>query len=167
MSQLIDFENLKDTNAKRVVNSDLKGTEQKNNHGLPLIFDNEIKLTLPIIAHQQSKLTFISKEAAGEVCLKMYSISQAAKQMQLSRDTIKGLISAGKLGYIEIGRSKKIPHGEILRFQRECIIRNDDRNLRTSKEENKIGKGKRVQKKGSIGGCEILEELLKKEDKWQ
>ena len=54
--------------------------------------------------------------------LKLYSISAAALNMGISRDTVRELINKGKIGYIPIGNCKKIPHREIVKFQKESIV---------------------------------------------
>jgi excisionase family DNA binding protein len=55
--------------------------------------------------------------------LKLYSIHAAARVLCIGRDTLCRLISEGKVGYIEIGKRKKIPHQELVRFQTESLIK--------------------------------------------
>ncbi len=55
--------------------------------------------------------------------LKFYSISAAARSLSLGKDAVYKLVADGKLGYVEIGKRKKIPYGELVRFQTENIIR--------------------------------------------
>ena len=56
--------------------------------------------------------------------LKLYSILAASKVLCQGRDTVKRLIADEKIGNIEIGKSKKIPYQELVRFQTENIKRN-------------------------------------------
>jgi excisionase family DNA binding protein len=55
--------------------------------------------------------------------LKLYSLSEAADVMGIGRDTLRSLISEGKIGYILVGRSKRIAHQELICFQSEFTIR--------------------------------------------
>jgi len=55
--------------------------------------------------------------------LQLYSISAAAKLLHLGKDAVYGLIAKGKIGFIEIGKRKKIPYQELVRFQSEVIVR--------------------------------------------
>lgn len=54
---------------------------------------------------------------------KLYSITEAAREMHLGKDTLYGLISEGEIGTIKIGKRAKIPASEIERFQTENIVR--------------------------------------------
>ena len=55
--------------------------------------------------------------------LKLYSLSEAATAMGIGRDSLRTLISAGRIGYISIGKSKRIPHQELVRFQTDNTLR--------------------------------------------
>jgi len=55
--------------------------------------------------------------------LKLYSLSEAAAAMGIGRDTLRSLLAEGKIGYILVGRSKRIAHPELIRFQSENTIR--------------------------------------------
>ena len=55
--------------------------------------------------------------------LKLYSLSEAAAAMGIGRDTLRSLISEGKIGYMLVGRSKRIAHQELIRFQSENTLR--------------------------------------------
>jgi len=55
--------------------------------------------------------------------LKLYSLSEAAAAMGIGRDTLRSLLAEGKIGYILLGRSKRIAHQELIRFQSEFTIR--------------------------------------------
>ena len=55
--------------------------------------------------------------------LKLYSLSEAATAMGIGRDTLRSLLSEGRIGYILVGNSKRIAHQELIRFQSENTIR--------------------------------------------
>jgi excisionase family DNA binding protein len=55
--------------------------------------------------------------------LKLYSLSVAASLMGIGRDSLRKLIYQGKIGYISIGKSKRIPHQELVRFQTDNTLR--------------------------------------------
>jgi excisionase family DNA binding protein len=55
---------------------------------------------------------------------KLYSISKAAKQMSLGKDTLYDLIRSGKIGTVSVGKRKKIPASEIIHYIEENLIRN-------------------------------------------
>ena len=55
--------------------------------------------------------------------LKLYSLSEVATAMSIGRDTLRSLLSEGRIGYILVGNSKRIAHQELVRFQLENTIR--------------------------------------------
>ena len=55
--------------------------------------------------------------------LKLYSLSEAATAMGIGRDSLRTLISEGRIGYISVGKSKRIPHQELVRFQIDNTLR--------------------------------------------
>ncbi len=55
--------------------------------------------------------------------LKLYSLSEAATAMGIGRDTLRRLLTEGRIGYILVGNSKRIAHQELVRFQSENTIR--------------------------------------------
>ncbi len=48
--------------------------------------------------------------------LKLYSISAAAKELSIRKDTLINLIETGKIGVIELGKRRKVPHLELIQF---------------------------------------------------
>jgi len=48
--------------------------------------------------------------------IKLYSISAAAKELSIRKNTLLDLISQGKIGIIEIGKRQKISHLELVQF---------------------------------------------------
>lgn len=59
--------------------------------------------------------------------LQLYSINAAAKVLHLGKDAVYKLVDEGRLGYIPIGKRKKIPYEELVRFQSEDVIRDASR----------------------------------------
>ena len=57
--------------------------------------------------------------------LRLYSLSQAAKLLGIGRDTIRTLLTNGKIGYIETLKNKKISHLELERFIKESTVKAD------------------------------------------
>jgi len=48
--------------------------------------------------------------------LKLYSITTAAKELAIRKETLLDLIEDGKIGVIELGARRKISHIELVRF---------------------------------------------------
>lgn len=98
--------------------------------------------------------------------LKMYSLSEAAKLMGIGRDNLRALISQGLIGYILLGKSKRIPHQEIVRFQTENTIRkiepiNINKNNSGFIQRNK---SKIDQEKSSFESKELLDNILRSDN---
>jgi len=47
---------------------------------------------------------------------KLLSLSEAAKELNVGRDTLNNLIKNGKIGFIILGLRKKIAQAELLRY---------------------------------------------------
>ncbi len=95
--------------------------------------------------------------------LKLYSINSAARVLCLGKDTVYRLVAAGKIGYIEIGKRKKIPYNELVRFQNESIKHEPIQlkaNALTKAELNNMF-GHNRKNKVSANGHAILENLLR------
>lgn len=58
-----------------------------------------------------------------EANLKLYSLSEAAEALSIGRDSLRKLVAEGRLGFILVGSSKRIPYQELVRFQTECTVR--------------------------------------------
>jgi excisionase family DNA binding protein len=55
--------------------------------------------------------------------LQLYTISTAAKILHLGKDAVCKLVADGKMGYIPVGKRKKIPLLELVRFRiKEFVI---------------------------------------------
>jgi len=98
--------------------------------------------------------------------LKLYSLSDAASLMKIGRDSLRTLISQGKIGYIFVGKSKRIPHQELVRFQTDNTLRkieptttNTGNNSDILKQINsKIGEGK-----PNFNSKELLDKILRRD----
>ncbi len=55
--------------------------------------------------------------------LRLYSISGAAKALRISKDSLLNEINNGRISYINIRQRKKIPHSELLRYQKDSLVR--------------------------------------------
>lgn len=98
--------------------------------------------------------------------LKLYSLSQAAKAMCIGRDTLKDFMADGKIGYIIVGKSRKITYMELIRFLHENVVR------KTKVKESKSSSDQDIEKyfhkktnttETSLGGDDIFNKLLRKE----
>ena len=100
--------------------------------------------------------------------LKLFSIHAAARVLCIGRDTLCKLIREGKIGYIEIGRRKKIPHQELIRFQTESLIKKveikESSALSPMDIEMFFNRRKRPTPP-SLNGEKILEKIMKKHKK--
>lgn len=95
--------------------------------------------------------------------LKLYSVSKAAKVLAIGKDTMYRLISEGNVGYITIGKRKKIPVSELVRFQNESVklvSSIPQKHLDTEKSINKFFNHGKVKRK-SLNGSEILSTIMK------
>ena len=103
----------------------------------------------------------------NNVEIKLYSISAAAKSMCISRDALRNLINVGKIGYIQIIKNKKIPHQELVRFQKEntIISKSEHSNkapLNTTEINNFFNTSKRSCK--SLSGETLLQNIIRKDE---
>ena len=94
--------------------------------------------------------------------LKMYSLNEAAKLMGIGRDNLRALISQGLIGYILLGKSKRIPHQELVRYQMENTIRKvEPININNHSEFIHSNKSKIDQEKSSFESKELLDNILR------
>ena len=95
--------------------------------------------------------------------LKMYSLNEAAKVMGIGRDNLRVLICQGLVGYVLLGKSKRIPHQELVRFQLENTIRKVEP-MTISKTNSKLikeNKSKIEQEKSNFESKELLDKILR------
>ncbi|MBL1215421.1 MAG: helix-turn-helix domain-containing protein [Ignavibacteriae bacterium] len=55
--------------------------------------------------------------------LKLYSISAAAKELTIRKVALINLIETGKIGVIELGKRRKVPHLELIQFIKSNTIK--------------------------------------------
>ena len=95
--------------------------------------------------------------------LQLLSISKTAKILRISKISLIDLVNKGKIGTIEIGRRRKIPIHELLRFQRESVIRENIANSKpvvTDKEVNNFFGISGYKKGMSLDGKNILHKVM-------
>jgi excisionase family DNA binding protein len=97
--------------------------------------------------------------------LKLYSLSEAAKALCIGRDTLRDFMADGKIGYIEVGKSRRITYMELIRFLTESTIRKTE--VREPKYNSDQEVQKYFQKKNisatSLNGEEIFNKLMRHE----
>jgi excisionase family DNA binding protein len=60
--------------------------------------------------------------SAGPINIRLYSISEAAKEMHIGKTQLYMLINEGRLGTVKIGKQRKVSHMELIRFIRENTV---------------------------------------------
>ena len=95
--------------------------------------------------------------------IKLYSISAAARALGLGKDAMYKLIADGIIGFIELGKRKKIPYQELVRFQNDSIKKlplNNGEQLMT-KNEIELFFNLNKSKKASLNGKDILQSIMR------
>ena len=93
----------------------------------------------------------------------LLSISKTAKLLRISKASLINLINNGLVGTIVIGKRRKIPIHELLRFQRESVIRENIANSKpvvTDKEVNNFFGISGYKKGMSLDGKNILHKVM-------
>lgn len=54
--------------------------------------------------------------------MQLLTVSEAARQLALSRSTVYNLMERGDLAYVKIGRSRRIPSDELERLVQESMV---------------------------------------------
>ena len=96
--------------------------------------------------------------------LELLSITAAARKLAIGKDTMYSLISEGRIGYIEIGKRKKITLGELIRFHNESIKRQQtipSDKLITDNDIRKIFQLDTRSTKKTLNGNEILSKIMR------
>ncbi len=88
--------------------------------------------------------------------IKLLSINSAASKLGLGKDSVYRLVETGKLGYIQIGKRKKISYQEIIRFITESTERNPLEGNIKPEQKNQINKKTRISQHGHA----VLEKLM-------
>ena len=95
--------------------------------------------------------------------LQLYSINAAAKVLHLGKDAVYRLVADGRIGFIEVGKRKKIPYQELVRFQNDSIKKlplNNGEQLMT-KNEIELFFNLNKSKKASLNGKDILQSIMR------
>jgi len=96
--------------------------------------------------------------------LELLSISSAARKLAIGKDTIYRLINEGKIGFIQIGKRKKITFSELLRFQNDNtqkIQQQDTAEILTPLAVNKVFNLHPIQSK-TLNGKAILSKIMRR-----
>ena len=99
--------------------------------------------------------------------LKLYSLSEAATAMGIGRDTLRSLLSEGRIGYILVGNSKRIAHQELIRFQSESTIREKEpvkSKLVSESDLQKMFKSKNQKLKPTIDSKQLLKKIIRNDN---
>jgi excisionase family DNA binding protein len=96
--------------------------------------------------------------------LRLLSVAEAAKALGVGKDTMYNLVSIGRIGYIQIGKRKKISYPELLRFQNDNTIKampheKINEGLLSSKDIERMFNLDSV-KQSSLNGNEILQKIM-------
>ena len=98
--------------------------------------------------------------------LKLYSLSEAAKAMCIGRDTLRDFMADGKIGFIIVGKSRRITYKELLRFQDDNTVRKTEvreSNSCSDQEVEKYFHKKNNTSVSSLGGEELLNKIMRQE----
>ena len=99
--------------------------------------------------------------------LKLYSLSEAASAMSIGRDTLRSLLSGGRIGYILVGSSKRISHQELIRFQLENTVRGIETvksKLVSEQDLQKMFNSKCKNIKSSFDSKQLLKKIIRNDD---
>ena len=55
--------------------------------------------------------------------LRLYSVSAAAKELRIRKETLSNLIEDGKIGIVQLGKRVKISHLELVEFIKRSTIK--------------------------------------------
>jgi|GEM_PF-2649622 excisionase family DNA binding protein len=103
--------------------------------------------------------------------LKLHSVSASAKMLKISQDSLKKLIDQGRIGTLNLGKRRKIPEPEIIKFLEENTIR--EIKVETTHEANNVDIERFFYNNRNLplkrpNGVDIFNNLMKKEAiEWQ
>lgn len=95
----------------------------------------------------------------------LLAVSRAAKVLHIGKDTMYKLIADGRIGFIEIGKRKKIPYTELQNFQQRNITYSPilpDQGHSSEKVTNNILQPRKNSMHNYRTGEEILESILRR-----
>jgi excisionase family DNA binding protein len=102
-----------------------------------------------------------------ETTLKLYSLSEAAEALCIGRDAMRSLIAAGKIGYVLVGNSKRIPRQELVRFQTEYTVRRVEiaqANKASEQDLKKMFRRGALKKSSAFNSRGVLENIIRKDE---
>ena len=85
-----------------------------------------MRLCIPVYSHDQKErpMHATGTEFADlDDDLRLVTLPEAARFLSVSRGSLYDLLTTGQLASVHIGRSRRVPMGEIRRFIRERIER--------------------------------------------
>lgn len=95
--------------------------------------------------------------------IKLYSISAAAKELSIRKETLSNMISEGKIGIVKIGKRNKIPHLELVQFIKNSTIKiRRENNPETKNIDSIIKKHKYTHEKTASEKIDIIFNNLKR-----
>jgi hypothetical protein len=103
-------------------------------------------------------------ELNPEDLLRLYSISRAASILHINEDSLNELIDIGKIGYLLIGKRKKISYKELAKYEEESLVKKSNDSLSeglSAVEINRILKGGKIKKDKTLKPREILNSIMK------
>jgi excisionase family DNA binding protein len=95
--------------------------------------------------------------------LRLYSITEAVKILHIGKNALYELIAEGKIGYIAVGKRKKITYQELLRYEGENTVRksNGYSNISSNDIERKLHENQQIKNRKNETDTFLLK--LKKE----
>ncbi|MDR3668750.1 MAG: hypothetical protein P4L35_18075 [Ignavibacteriaceae bacterium] len=99
--------------------------------------------------------------------LRLYSISKAASILHINEESLNELIDMGQIGYLLIGKRKKIPYQELIRYEKNNLIL--EKKSSTSEplspaELDRMLQGKKPNKNKTFNPREILNLIMKEKN---
>ncbi len=87
---------------------------------------SEKRLCIPVYSHDQKERTMHAtgtEFADLDDDLRLVTLPEAARFLSVSRGSLYDLLTTGQLASVHIGRSRRIPLGEIRRYVRDRLQR--------------------------------------------
>ena len=91
---------------------------------MPVLRLGELLLCIPVYTHDQKERTMHAAKTAfadlnGD--RRLVTLSEAARFLSVGRGSLDDLLATGHLASVHIGRSRRIPMGEVRRYIRERL----------------------------------------------
>ena len=116
---------LLNTRLRRVEPTRLRTRSREKSAG-KVLRPSETRLCIPVYSHDQKEHTM---HATGtdladlDDDLRLVTLPDAARFLSVSRGSLYDLLTTGQLASVHIGRSRRIPLGEIRRYVRDRLQR--------------------------------------------